>query len=177
MQFWHKFFQSIKILKLCSSWFLVKVDFSLPQTIKLYQSINVFYIVFVPNFWISVCSIFLTTNTIGFQCFYIIYFTEIFISSFISSYSLNTLFTETNSSWLKYESIKALEIKNSIVFNISFPNNTRLSCFFFFFLIIELHFLISVVIAQIFILTAKLLIVTGTQTNEANMKIKTQLKT
>ena len=32
-------------------------------------------------------------------------------------------------------------------------------------------------IAQIFILTAKLLIVTGTQTNEANIKIETQLKT
>ena len=177
MQFWHKFFQSIKILKLCSSWFLVKVDFTLPQTIKFYKSINLFYLVFVPNFWISICSFVLTTNTIGFHCFYIIYFKEVFISSFISSYSLNTLFSEINSSWLKYESIKALEIKNSIVFNISFPNNTRLPCFFFFFLIIDLHFLISVVSAQIFILTAKILIVTGTETDEANMKIKTQLKT
>ena len=48
--------------------------------------------------WIFVRSIFLTTDTIGFHCFYIIYSTEVsgfFISSFISLYSLNTLFPET----------------------------------------------------------------------------------
>ena len=34
-----------------------------------------------------------------------------------------------------YEWIKAVEIKNSIVFNLVFANNTILSCFLFFFLI------------------------------------------
>ena len=86
---------------------------------------------------------------------------------YISLYSLNTLFTETNSSWLIYESIKALEIRNSIVFNfLSFPNNTNLSYFFFFFFfIIDLYFSISAVMAQIFIPTAELVIPTGAQTN------------
>ena len=41
-------------------------------------------------------------------------------------------------------------------------------------LIIDLHFLIPAVIAQIFILTAELVISTGTQTNQANAEIETQ---
>ena len=49
-----------------------------------------------------------------------------------------------------FGSIKALEIKTSILFNLDFANSTILSCFFFFFLIIDLYFLIPVVIAQIF---------------------------
>ena len=56
----------------------------------------------------------------------------------IKRISLNTLFTETNSSRLIYESIKTLEIRTSKVFNLSFPNNTILSCFFFFFLFNQL---------------------------------------
>ena len=55
-----------------------------------------------------------------------------FISFFISLYSLNGLFTEINSSRLIYESIKDLEIINSIVFNLSFSNCAILLCFFFF---------------------------------------------
>ena len=43
---------------------------------------------------------------------------RIFISSFISSYSFSTLFTKINSSWLIFESTKALEIKTSKVFNL-----------------------------------------------------------
>ena len=52
---------------------------------------------------------------------YIIYSAETseFILSFTIFYSLNTLFTETNSSWL----IKDLEIKTSIVRNLVFPRN------------------------------------------------------
>ena len=65
------------------------------------------------------------------------------------------------------------EIRTSIVFNLSFPNNTIVSCFFFFFFIIVLYFLIPSVIAQIFIPTAELVIPTGTQTNEANAEIET----
>ena len=91
-----------------------------------------------------------------------------FISSFISLYSLNTLFIETNSSWLKYESINAVEIRTSIVFNLFFPNNTILSCFFYIFLLIELYFLIPSVITQIFIPTEELVISTETATNKIN---------
>ena len=71
--------------------------------------------------------------------------------------------------------IKALEIRTSIAFSLSFPNSTILSCFLFFFFIIDLYFLIPAVIAQIFIPTAELAIPTGTQTNEANPEIQTQL--
>ena len=48
-----------------------------------------------------------------------------------------------------FESIKALEIKTSMLFNLNLANNTILSCFFFFFLIIDLYFLIPAVIAQV----------------------------
>ena len=81
----------------------------------------------------------------------------LFIFCFISSYSFSTLFTETNSIKLIFESIKALEIKTSIVFNLVFANNTMLSCFFFFFLI-DLCFLIPAVIKVIFIAIAELAI-------------------
>ena len=64
------------------------------------------------------------------------------------------------------ESINALEIKTSMLFNIDFVNNTTLSCFFFFFLIIDLFFLISAVIAQIFNTIAELVIPIGIPTKE-----------
>ena len=50
---------------------------------------------------------------------YIVYwtaFSEFLIFSFISLYSINTLFTEISSLWLICESFKALEIKYLIVF-------------------------------------------------------------
>ena len=46
---------------------------------------------------------------------------------------------EIKNSWLKLESIKALKIKTSKLFNLDFDSNTILSCFFFFFLFIELY--------------------------------------
>ena len=49
-----------------------------------------------------------------------------------------------------------------------------LSCFFFFFIIIHLCFLVATVIAQILIIIAELVIPTGTQTIEANAEIETQ---
>ena len=107
----------------------------------------------------------------------IVYSAEIsgfFISSYIWLYFLNALFTETNSSWLIHESIKVLEIRTSIEFNVSFHNNTISSCFFFFLFIIDLYFLILAMIAQIFIPTAVLVIPTGTQNIEANIEIETQ---
>ena len=68
------------------------------------------------------------------------------------SYYFSALFTETNSSWLISESIKALEIKTYMVS--------------IFFLIIDLYVLITVVTAQIFILTAELAIPAGAPTKE-----------
>ena len=55
----------------------------------------------------------------------------------------------------------------------AFANNTILSCFFLFFLIINLYFLIPAVNAQIFNPNAKLEMPTGTPTNEANAEIET----
>ena len=55
-----------------------------------------------------------------------------------------------------FESIKALEIKTPTLFNLYFASNTILSCFFFFFFIIDLYFLNSAIITQIFNPTAEL---------------------
>ena len=80
------------------------------------------------------------------------------ISFFISLYSFSALFIKTSSSEIITESIKALEIKTSALFNLNFANNTIFLCFFFFFLIIDLYFLIAVVTAQIFSSIAELVI-------------------
>ena len=46
--------------------------------------------------------------------------------------------------------IKALEVNTSMLCNLDFPNNTILSCFFFFFLIIDLYLLTPAAVEQIF---------------------------
>ena len=102
---------------------------------------------------------------------------EVFISSFISLYSLDTLFIEKNLPCLIYELIKALEIRTLMVFNLAFPSNTILSCFFFFFFIIDLQFLITAVIIKIIIPTAELVIPTGIAAKGTNAEIETQLVT
>ena len=71
-------------------------------------------------------------------------------------------------------SVKALEIETSIAFNLAFPSNNILSCFFLLFLIIELCFLIPAVITQIFSPTAEFTKPTGMQTNVASAEIETQ---
>ena len=112
--------------------------------------------------------VFLLTSTI------FIYYPEVsgfFISSFISLYSLNTLFTKTNLSWLIYESIKVLEIRVPIVFSSVFPDNF-ISSYFLYFLIIDLYIFIPAEIAQVLNLTEELLIPTGPQANEANAEFK-----
>ena len=48
-----------------------------------------------------------------------------------------------------------------MLFNLDYLNNTILPCFFFFFLIIDLYFLIPAIIAQIFNPIAELAIPTG----------------
>ena len=68
--------------------------------------------------------------------------------------------------------MKALEINTYILFNLDFANNAILSGVFFFFLIIDLYFLIPAVIPQIFVPTAELVIPAGMVTNEANAEIE-----
>ena len=60
----------------------------------------------------------------------------------------------------------------SVLFNLDFANNTILSCFFFFFLITDLHFLIPAVIAQILNPIAELVIPTGTPSEEAKAEVE-----
>ena len=72
-----------------------------------------------------------------------------------------------------FESIKGLKKRPSIVFNLSFPYNTIISCFFFFF-IITLYLLIPANIEQTFIPTTELVIPTETETNHVNAEIETQ---
>ena len=78
--------------------------------------------------------------------------------SFILSSSFSTLFIRTKSSWRIFESIKALEMKTSLLFNFDLDNNNILSCFLFFFLFINLYLLIPAVMAQIFNPIAELVI-------------------
>ena len=69
--------------------------FFLPKIAQLDTKINLLTL----EFLFAVC--FLQLTQIGFHCLYIVYSTALLgflIASFISSYSLNTLFTETNSS-------------------------------------------------------------------------------
>ena len=88
-------------------------------------------------------------------------------------YSFGLLFLKTNSSGLINESTKAYEIKTSVLFSLDFANSTILSIFFFFFLIIDLYFLITAVIAQIFDPIAELVIPIGILTKEAKAEMET----
>ena len=67
---------------------------------------------------------------------------------------------------------KALEIKIFVLFQLVFAKNTILSCFFF--VIINLCFLIPAVIKQIFNPTAELVIPTGIPTREAKAEFQSQ---
>ena len=73
-----------------------------------------------------------------------------------------------------YELIKTLDIRSLIVSNLAFPSNTILFWFFLFFLIIDLYFSVSAVIAQVFIPNAELAIPEGAPTSEVNAQIETQ---
>ena len=59
-----------------------------------------------------------------------------------------------------------------MLFNLDFVNNTFLLCFFPFFLIIVLYFLIPAVIAQIFNPIAELVIYVGIPTEEAKAEME-----
>ena len=70
------------------------------------------------------------------------------------------------------ESIKALEIKTSKLFNLVFTSNTTLSCFFPSSLFIDLCFLISAVITKNFNPTEVLAIPTAISTKVAKEDIE-----
>ena len=59
-----------------------------------------------------------------------------------------------------------------MLFDLDFHNNAILSCFFFFFLIIDIYFLISPAIAQIFNPIAKLIIPIVIPTKETKAEIE-----
>ena len=60
-----------------------------------------------------------------------------------------------------------------MLFNLDFANNTILSCFFLFFLIIDSYFLIPAVITHIFNPTAELVILIGIPTKNAKVEMET----
>ena len=64
-----------------------------------------------------------------------------------------------------------------MLFNLDFANNTILSCWFFFFLIIDLYLLITAVIAQLFNPIAELVIPIGISIKEAKAEMETHLVT
>ena len=70
-----------------------------------------------------------------------------------------------------FELIKVIEIKTSMLFNLDFASSTILSCFFFFFLIIDLYFLIPEAIAQIFNPIAEFVIPIRTPIKEVKPEI------
>ena len=74
---------------------------------------------------------------------------------------------------LTFESIKTLEINTSMLFNLYFAINIILSCFFPFFVIIDLYFLIPAAITQIFNHTEELTTPIGIPTEEAKVEIET----
>ena len=59
-----------------------------------------------------------------------------------------------------------------MLFNLDFVNNTILSCFSFFFLIIDLYFLIPQAIVQIFHSVAELVVPIGKPSKEAKAEIR-----
>ena len=60
-----------------------------------------------------------------------------------------------------------------MLFNLDFADSTIVSCFFFFFLVIDLHFLIPSVIAQISNSIAELVIPIGVPIKEEKAEMET----
>ena len=65
-----------------------------------------------------------------------------------------------------------MEIKNSALFSLDFDNNTILSCFVFYFKIIDLYILIPAAIAQIFNPIAALVISIRMPSKEVKTEIE-----
>ena len=117
---------------------LFNKPFFFPQAAQFEKGINLFCLVFLTLELLF--AVFYNWHN-SFRLFYNVYYTVFsgfWMSSFISLYSLNTLFIETNSSWLAYKLVRASKMKNLTVLNLIFAVNTILSCFFLFFLINKL---------------------------------------
>ena len=71
-----------------------------------------------------------------------------------------------------FDSNKVLESKTSTLFSLFFSSNSILYLFFFIFLILDWYFLITAVIAQIFVPIAELAIPTEILTKEAKAEMK-----
>ena len=71
-----------------------------------------------------------------------------------------------------FKSVKALEVKTYILFSLDFADNTVLSCFSFFFLIIGLYILIPEVITQNFNPISELVILEEYQLKKQKQKWK-----
>ena len=65
-----------------------------------------------------------------------------------------------------------MQIKTSMLFNLDFARNAILSRLFFFFLIIDLYFLVPAVIAEMFNAIAELVIPLGIPIKEAKTEIQ-----
>ena len=79
-----------------------------------------------------------------------IFFSGLLIFSLISSYSFSAMFIEIKSWWLKFESVKSLQIKTSTLVNLVFAKILFYRVFFLFLFVIDLCFLIPAVIPHIF---------------------------
>ena len=64
-------------------------------------------------------------------------------------------------------------MKTSTLFSLDFANDNIWSCFFFFFLIIEPHFLVPAVITEIFYPIAQFKLPIGIPTKEAKAEMET----
>lgn len=124
----------------------------------IFASIHQFCLVLLTLDFLFVV-LFLQADSIYFRCFYIVCYTAFsgfMISSFISLYSLSPLFTEIIFSRLTGCRLQELEFRQYLVL----PKNTVI--LFFFFLIIDLQFLIPTAKAKIFNPPAELVIPTNT---------------
>ena len=65
-----------------------------------------------------------------------------------------------------------MQIKTSMLFNLDFARNAILSRLFFFFLIIDLYFLVPAVIAEMFNAIAELVIPLGIPIKKAKTEIQ-----
>ena len=65
-----------------------------------------------------------------------------------------------------------MEIKTSMIFGLDLASNTILSCVFFIFLVIDLYFLISEVMAQIFNPITELVIPLGIPSKEEKAELE-----
>ena len=132
-------FQMI-LSSLFASWCLINLDFLLLQTAYFDETINHYFMLLI---------------------FSLLHHTYLFVMKTWLLFHIFMFFLHIIYRRKFFESIKALDIKTSSLLNLVFASNTILSCLFFFFLIIDLYFLITVVIAQFFNSTAEFVMPAG----------------